>query len=101
MKICQRRLVKLKHFSVGVKQLVGTIQKLVQKYELLNQLSDLKNKPRSCHSRTVENIVAAAEGVEEITDLSISRRSFVLGLQQMSLHLNLYKVLCLMAYNVN
>ena len=38
------------------------IQKLVDKFELLGQVSDVKNKTRARHSTTTENIAAVALG---------------------------------------
>ena len=41
------------------------IQKLVEQFELLGQVSDVKNKTRACRSRTTENIADVAQSVEE------------------------------------
>ena len=76
------------------------IQKLVKKFELLEQLSDVKNKTRARRSRTAENIAAVAESVEENPGLSIPRRSLELGISQTSLYRILHKDLGLKAYKV-
>ena len=61
-------------------------QKLLQKLELLRQVIDVKNKTRARRSRTVTNIAAVAESIEENPDLLISRRSMELSIPQTSLH---------------
>lgn len=76
------------------------IQKLVEKFELLGQVSDVKNKTRARRSRTAENIAAVAESVEENPGLSIPRRSLELGIPQTSLHRILHKDLGLKAYKL-
>ena len=76
------------------------IQKLVEKFELLGQVSDVKNKTRARRSRTTENIAAVAQSVEENPGLSIPRRSLELGIPQTSLHRILHKDLGLKAYKV-
>ncbi|CAB3225785.1 unnamed protein product [Arctia plantaginis] len=76
------------------------IQKLVEKFELLGQVSDVKNKTRARRSRTTENIAAVAQSVEENAGLSIPRRSLELGIPQTSLHRILHKDLGLKAYKV-
>ena len=55
------------------------IQKLVEKFDLLGQVSDVKNKTRARRSRTTENIAAVAQSVEENPVLSIPRRSLENG----------------------
>ena len=60
------------------------IQKLVKKFELLGQVSDVKNKTRARRSRTIENIAAIAQSVEETPGLSIPRRSLEYGIPQTS-----------------
>ena len=60
--------------------------KLVQKFELLAQLSDMKNRNRSGRARTLANIASVAHSVEENPDLSIPRRSLELGISQTTLH---------------
>ena len=40
------------------------IQKLLNKFELLGRVSDVKNKTQARRSRAVENIAAVAESVE-------------------------------------
>ena len=40
------------------------IQKLVEKFELLGQVSDVKNKTHARNSRKTENIAAVAQSVE-------------------------------------
>ena len=77
-----------------------TIQKFVGKFELLAQVSDVKNKTRARRSRTTENIAAVAQSVEENPGLSIPRRSLELGIPQTSLHRILHKDLGLKAYKV-
>ena len=51
----------------------------MEKFELLGQVSDVKNKTRSRRSRTTENIAAVAQSVEENPCLSIPRRSLENG----------------------
>ena len=77
-----------------------TIHKLMEKFELLGQVSDVKNKTRARRSRTTENIAAVAQSVEENPGLSIPRRSLELGIPQTSLHRILHKDLGLKAYKV-
>ena len=76
------------------------IQKLLDKFELLGQVSDLKIKTRSRRSRTTDNILAVAQSVEENPGLSIPRRSLELGIPRTSLHRILHKDLSLKAYKV-
>ncbi len=68
-----------------------TIVKLVEKFELLEQVSDVKNRNRVRRSRTTENILAVARSVEENTGLSIPRRSLELDIPQTTLHRILHK----------
>ena len=75
-------------------------QKLLQKLELLRQVIDVKNKTRARRSRTVTNIAAVAESIEENPDLLISRRSMELSIPQTSLHRILHKDLGLKAHKV-
>ena len=76
------------------------IHKLVEKFELLEQVSDVKNKTRARRSRTIENISAVAQSVEENPGLSITRRSLKMDIPQTSLHRILHKDLGLKAYKV-
>ena len=71
------------------------IVKLVQKFELLGQVSDVKNRIRSRRARTPVNIASVAHGVEENPGLSIPRCSLGLGILQRTLHHILHKDLCL------
>ena len=57
----------------------AAIQILVEKFELLGQVSDVKNKTHARRSRTTENLAAVAQSVEENPGLSIPRRSLELG----------------------
>ena len=74
--------------------------KLVQKFELLGQVSDVKNRTRARRARTPANIASAAHSVKENPGLSIPRRSLELGISQTMLHRILHKDLCLEAYKV-
>ena len=65
--------------------------KLVQNFELLGQVSDVKNRTRALSARTPANIASVAHSVEENTGLSISRRSLELGISQTTLHWILHK----------
>lgn len=76
------------------------IVKLVEKFELLGQVSDVKKRTRARRSRTDENIAVVAHSVEENPDLSISRRSLELGIPRTTLHRILHKDLGLKAYKV-
>src|ERR1700712_2636076 len=76
------------------------IRKLVRKFELLGQVTDVKNKTRARRSRTVENIAVVAESVEKSPNLSIPRRSLELDIPKTSLHRILHKDLGLKAYTV-
>ncbi|VEN62217.1 unnamed protein product, partial [Callosobruchus maculatus] len=78
----------------------SAIQKLVQKFELLIQVSDVKNKNRARRSRTMENIAAVAQSVEQYPGLCIPRRSLELGIPQTLLHRILHKDLGIKAYKV-
>ena len=51
------------------------IVKLVQKFELLRQDSDVRNRTRVRCARTPANIASVAHNVEEKLGLSIPRRS--------------------------
>ena len=75
------------HFSETVrkvKSLLGrreapfqpAIVKLVQKFELLGQVSDAKNQTGARRARTPANIASVAHSVEENSGLSIRHRSF-------------------------
>lgn len=76
------------------------IVKLVEKFELLGQVSDVKNRNRVRRSRTTENIAAVARSVEENPGLSIPRRSLELDIPQTTLHRILHKDLSLKAFKV-
>ena len=78
-----------------------TIVKLVEKFELFGQVSDVNNRNRVRHSRTTENIAAVARSVEENSGLSISRRSLELDIPQTTLHRILHKDLSLKAFKVS
>ena len=56
------------------------IVKLVQKFELLGQVSDVKNRTRARRARTPANIAFVAQGLEENPGLSIPLRSLELGI---------------------
>ena len=60
--------------------------KLVQKVELLGQVSDVKNRTRARRARTLANIASVAHSVEENPGLSIPHRSLELGISQTTLH---------------
>ena len=62
------------------------IVKLMQKFELLGQVSDVKNRTRARRARTPANIASVAHGVEGNPGLSISRCSLELGISQPTLH---------------
>ena len=76
----------------------NVIQELVEKFELLGQVSDVKNKTRARRSRTAENIAAIAESVEENLGLFIPRRTLELGVPQTSIYRPLHKDVGLKAY---
>ena len=67
------------------------MQKLVEKCELLEQASDVKNKTRARRSCIAEIIAAVAVSVKENSDLFIPRRSLKLGILQTSLQRILLK----------
>ena len=52
----------------------------MEKFELLGQVNDVKNKAQARRSKTTENIAAVAQSVEENPGLSIPRRSLELGI---------------------
>ena len=56
------------------------IVKLVENFELLGQVSDVKNRNCVRRSRTTENIAVVARSVDENPGLSIPRRSLELGI---------------------
>ena len=58
----------------------------MQKFELLGQVSDVKNQTRSHRSRTPANIASVAHSVEENPGSSILRHSLELGISQETLH---------------
>ena len=60
--------------------------KLVQKVELLGQVSDVKNRTRARRARTQANIASVSHSVEENPGLSIPLRSLELGISQTTLH---------------
>ena len=62
------------------------IVKLVQKFELLGQVSDVKNRTRTRYAKTPANIVSVAHSVEENPGLSIPHHSLELGISQTTLH---------------
>ena len=62
------------------------VVKLVQKFELLGQVSDVKNRTRARRARTPANIASVVHSVEKNPGLSIPRRSLELGISQMTLH---------------
>ena len=76
------------------------IVKLIDKFERLGQVSDVKTPTRTRSARSTENIAAVAESVAENPGLSISRRSQELGLSKATLHRILYNDLGLHAYKV-
>ena len=55
-----------------------TIVTLVQKFELLGQVSDVKNRTHAHRPITPANIASVAHSVEKSSGLSISRRSLEL-----------------------
>ena len=55
----------------------SAIQKLLEKFELLGQVSDVKNKTLVRRSRTAKNIAALAENVEENSEAQFHLGSFV------------------------
>lgn len=67
------------------------IQNLVEKFELLGQVDDLKNTNRAGSSKTAEIIAAIVESVEEKTGLFIPRLPLVLGIPKTSRHRILHK----------
>lgn len=76
------------------------IVNLINKFERLGQVSDVKTPTRARPARSAENIAAVAESVAENRGLSISRRSQELGISQASLHRILHKDLGLHAYKL-
>ena len=76
------------------------IVKLVQKFKLLGQVSDVKNRTRARRAGTSTNIASVAHSMEENPGLSIPCRSLELGISQTTLHRILHKDLCLKAYKV-
>ena len=62
------------------------IVKLVQKFELLEQVSDVKNQTHACRARTPANIASVAHSVKETRGLFIPRRSLELDISQTTLH---------------
>ena len=78
----------------------SAIVKLVQKIELLEQVSDMKNRTRARRAKTPANIISVAHSMDENPDLSIPRRSLELGILQTTLRRILHKDLCLKAYKV-
>ena len=87
VKILLKQFVKLKLFSDVVKHLSRpAIVKLVQKFELLGHVSDVKDRTRARRARTPANIASVARSVKENPGLSILRRSLKLGILQTTLH---------------
>ena len=67
------------------------IVKLVQKFELLGHVGDVKNQTRARREKTPANIASVAHSVDEDIGLSILRRSLELGISQTILHQILHK----------
>ena len=64
----------------------SAIVKLVQKFELLGQVSDVKNRTCVRRARTPANIASVAHSVEENPGLFIPRCTLKLGISQTTLH---------------
>ena len=62
------------------------IVKLVQKFELLGQVSDVKNRTRARRARTPVNIASVVHSVQENPGLSIPCRSLELGISKTTIH---------------
>ena len=67
------------------------IVKLLHKFKLLGQVSDVKYRTPAPRSRTLANIASVAHSVKENSGLSIPRRSLELGISQTTLHQILHK----------
>ena len=83
-------------FSTVVKHLAGQqYRDWWKKFELLGQVSDMKNKTRVRRSSTVENIAAVAESIGKSTGLPITRRFLEIYIPQTSLRRIIIKICAL------
>lgn len=78
----------------------STIVDLINKFEHLGQVTDVKTPTRARSARSAKNISAAVENVEENSRLSIARRSQELGISESSLQRILHNDLGLKAYKI-
>lgn len=89
-----------KDFGRHGRPVLSTISGLITKFEQTGSVADIVRPTHHRRVRSVENIAAVAESVEEDPNLSISRRSQQLGISATSLwrilhldlHLHPYKV---------
>ena len=75
VKILLKQFVKLSFLGRHEAPSQSAIVKLMQKFELLGQVSDVKNRTRARRARTSANITSVAHSMEEKTCLSIPRHS--------------------------